>query len=206
MNLILIEIPIKLSKMNYILEIMYSTIQYWNLPAKTQFHHCVAQYVTKMVKFSQSQKIRRNLYLLIGDPYDQNIFNNSSNQELFNCGLNQEQITTLKYISSIINEQDTLDNNLERLIKVQGIGPWTIKSIRLMLSNENDIFLYEDSYIIARLSELYGMKSLTQANAKKIGSAWNQYQSIFSKFLWRIKKEGIQKLSMQIPLTRDDFL
>ena len=195
--------------MNYVLSIMNITTEYWNLAAKTQFHHCIAQYVTKMVKFSQSQKIRKNLYLLLGDPYDKYKFDNSSNQELANCGLNEEQITTLKYISSIIDEQDTLDNNLERLSKVNGIGPWTIKSIRLLIIpvNGNDqIFLYEDSYIRKRLSELYGMKTLTQANAKKIGSAWNQYQSMFSKFLWRIKKEGIQKLTMQMPLTQDDFL
>lgn len=195
--------------MDYVLTVIINTSQYWNLPAKTQFHHCIAQYVTKMVKFSQSQKIRRNLYLLLGDPYDKYKFDNSSNQDLINCGLNQEQITTLKYISSIIDEQDTLDNNLERLSVVKGVGPWTIKSIRLMLSNTSNneqIFLYEDSYIRTRLSELYGMKTLSQANAKKIGSAWNQYQTILSKFLWRVKKEGIQKLTMQIPLTQDDFL
>lgn len=196
--------------MDYVLSVINDTIEYWNLPVKSQFHHCIAQYVTKMVKFSQSQKIRRNLYVLLGDPYSQQVFNNSSNQELINCGLNEEQITTLKYISSIIDEQDTLDNNLERLSKVVGVGPWTINSIRLMMSNinnkEEQIFLYEDSYIRTRLSELYGMKTLTQSNAKKIGSAWNQYQTILSKFLWRVKKEGIQKLTMQIPLTRNDFL
>jgi 3-methyladenine DNA glycosylase/8-oxoguanine DNA glycosylase len=192
--------------MDYVVNVIVNTSQYWNLPAKTQFHHCIAQYVTKMVKFNVSQKIRRNLYLLLGDPYDKYKFDNSSNQDLINCGLNQEQITTLKYISSIIDEQDTLDNNLERLSKVVGFGHWTIKSIRLMMSTNEQIFLYEDSYIRTRLSELYGMKTLNQANAKKIGSAWNQYQSILSKFLWRIKKEGIQKLTMQISLTRDDFL
>lgn len=191
--------------MDYILSVIYNTVEYWKLPVKSQFHHCIAQYVTKMVKFTESQKIRRNLYLLLGDPYSQNVFNNCLDQDLSKCGLNFEQITTLRTISNIIKEEDTLDNNLSRLQLIKGVGVWTIKSIRLMFGNDN-IFLYEDSYIRNRLAELYNMKSLNQSEAKQIGLAWNQYQNILSKFLWRIKKEGIQKLTMQIPLTREDFL
>lgn len=74
-----------------------------------------------------------------------------------------------------------------------------------MLTNDN-IFLYEDSYIRGRLAELYNVDKLTQAQARDIGLAWGEYQSYLSKFLWRIKKSGIQKIKMQIPLLREDFL
>lgn len=188
------------------LQIIENTREYWQLPVKTQFHHIVSQYVTKMVKFSISQKIRRNLYLLLGDPYNQEVFNNSLDYNLRQCNLSNEQIITLRYISSIINENDNLEVNLQRLSLVQGVGSWTIKSIRLMMTNDNTIFLYEDSYIRDRLAELYNLNKLTQTQAKEIGTKWEIYQSYLSKFLWRIKKSGVQKIKLGILLTREDFL
>jgi 3-methyladenine DNA glycosylase/8-oxoguanine DNA glycosylase len=188
------------------IQIIESTREYWTLPVKTQFHHIVSQYVTKMVRFSESRKIRKNLYLLLGDPYSQDIFNSSSSEDLIRCNLSNEQIITLRYISSIINEREDLEVNLQRLSLIKGVGPWTIKSIRLMMTNDNTIFLYEDSYIRDRLAELYNLDKLTQTQAKEIALKWENYQSCLSKFLWRIKKSGIQKIKAGIILTKGDFL
>jgi 3-methyladenine DNA glycosylase/8-oxoguanine DNA glycosylase len=192
--------------MAYVINTMANTTEYWMLVKKTKFHHCIAQYVTKMVKFKQSQIIRRDLYGILGDPYSQDKFNTCSDAELIKCGLSEEQIATLRYISSLINESEDLETNLQRLSQVRGVGPWTLKSIRLMLSDDTHIFLYEDSYIRTRLAELYGVTSLSQSQAKNIALAWCEYQSYLSKFLWRIKKSGITKIKLQMPLLKEDFL
>lgn len=190
----------------HVIQIINQTSDYWTLPRKTQFHHIIAQYVTKMVKFEQSRIIRANLYTLLGDPYSQEKFNICTDSDLMNCRLSDGQITTLRYISSLVNEDDTLDNNLQRLSKVSGIGPWTIKSIRLMLTDDNSIFLYEDYYIRCRLAELYGISKITIPHARTIGLCWGNYQSLLSKFLWRIKPGGILKIMLGETLCRDDFL
>lgn len=74
-----------------IVKVIQNTSEYWNLPSKTQFHHAIAQYVTQMVRFNQSRQIRSKLYLLLGDPYSQMLFNSISNDKLFECGLSYNQ-------------------------------------------------------------------------------------------------------------------
>jgi 3-methyladenine DNA glycosylase/8-oxoguanine DNA glycosylase len=189
-----------------IIEVMVQTQNYWNIQGKTLFHHAIAQYVTQKQKFYVSRVIRAKLYDLLGDPYDQDTFNASSNEDLTKCELTSNQITTLRNVSSVINEEETLEVNLNRLMKVSGMGPWTIKSIRLMLTNDNSIFLYEDYYIRSRLGELYNIKLLSPLQAKDIGLKWGMYQSSLSKFLWRIKTSGIEKIKSQTPLVKEDFL
>lgn len=189
--------------------VIESTRAWWELPRKTQFHHILSQYITKMVRFSVSRKIRSNLYALLGDPYSQSLFNailRDNVQCLLSCGLNNEQIDTLRIISNLVDEKDCLDNNLERISGIVGVGAWTLKSIRLILDSDSDIFLYEDSYIRSRLAELYGVSSLTPTKAKQIGLEWTHRQTDLSKFLWRIKKSGTDKIRRNAELERDDFL
>lgn len=127
-----------------------------------------------------------------------------------------QSINILRLISSLVNENDSLDENLDRLKQIKGVGPWTLKSIRLMLNTSDSIssgdrrngsiFLYEDSWVRSRLKELYGLQSLSTSQAKKIGLEWANYQTCLSKFLWRIKPSGIQKIRSKLLLSRDDFV
>lgn len=192
--------------MENIIDVVNKTREYWMIKRKTQFHHIIAQYITKMIRFTESQKIRRNLYELLGDPYNKEIFDKCNDNELIKCGLSLQQIITLRNISNLINEKDTIDDNLQRIYKIKGVGTWTIKSIRLILTDDHDIFLHEDSYIRSRLAELYNLNSLTLTQAKDIGYSWHQYRSTISMFLWRIKKAGIEKIKSGEILLREDFL
>lgn len=192
--------------MTNLIDVMNNTWEYWYIQGKTLFHHAISQYVTQKVSFKISQRIRSKLYNLLGNPYNQDTFNSLSNTSLYRCGLCNEQIIGLRNISDIIKEEDSLDVNLLRLKGINGVGDWTIKSIRLMMTDDTSIFLYEDKYIRSRLAELYNRQSLTGNQAKNIGISWGQNQSNLSKFFWRIKTSGIEKIKNNIALTKEDFL
>ena len=194
------------------LQTIKSTERWWSLEPKTLFHHAISQFVTQLVSFKRSQLIRKNLYLILGDPYDQNIFNRTPDSELIRIGITHNQIVTLRQVSVIINTTDTVSNNLERLRLIHGIGPWTIKSIILMLRAPGweKINLYEDAYIRNRLKELTRSSTMTQGDAKKliniICENTEYHCGICSMFLWRITSNGINNLHAGNQLGESDFI
>jgi 3-methyladenine DNA glycosylase/8-oxoguanine DNA glycosylase len=94
--------------------------------------------------------------------------------------------------------------------KIKGIGPWTLKALKVIHEPDGDVFLVEDYYIRQRLSELKGLgKTCTASAAKKLAresTEWAGNLTMISNFLWRIKSSGIQKIIDCEPLDRDDFL
>jgi 3-methyladenine DNA glycosylase/8-oxoguanine DNA glycosylase len=193
-------------------DILDKTKNFWSLSTKTFFHHAVSQYVTQKIRFEQSRRIRAKLYAVLGDPYDQNAFNKLSDIEYNNLGLNSEQIKTLRIISANINISDDNEHNLDRLQKITGIGPWTIKSIQLTcrMNGWEQLTLEEDSYIRKRLSEIYDLNSLTTVRAKKLIIVLSSTHQVTTGeiclFMWRLKSSGIINLKQGHILTQTDFL
>ncbi len=215
-----------------LLTVAEETRAWWQLPVKTTFHHVVSQVVTQMVAFSISRKIRASLYTLLGDPYDQSKFDACSDEELREqAGLQLKQIQLLRNVSDYLHRENgseaktnigalTVHGDHQHLVArnsprvvlglsaLKGIGPWTVKSCLLMLRlDDDDLFLSEDAYIRARLSELLSCsRPLTRTKAAELAKQWSPRQSTVSRFLWRVKPGGVVKLKSNIPLTRQDFL
>jgi 3-methyladenine DNA glycosylase/8-oxoguanine DNA glycosylase len=191
--------------------IIEETKEWWLLPSKTFFHHAIAQYITQMISFKQSRVIRRKLYEFLGDPYNKNLFDSIPYNKLLNIGINNDQIIKLREISHNIIETDSHQDNLLRLSYILGIGPWTIKSIQLMLRSEGyeSMILFEDAYIRNRLKELCEKDNITPSLANKlIQQLANNSKNVgaYSLFLWRITPEGIQNLKLQKRLQETDFI
>jgi hypothetical protein len=92
------------------------------------------------------------------------------------------------------------DNLLIKLEKINGIGPWTISALKIMFHSNKypNIFLTSDKWIESRFSELNLDLKTVVKNAPNLSNV--------SKFLWRIKPSGVQKLNNLQQLTADDFL
>lgn len=192
-----------------ILGIILSNKNFWDLESKTLFHHAVSQYLTQLVSFNQSRVIRGKLYKMLGNPYSQDIFNNSPDKIFKDIGLNDNQIPKLRQISSMVINNDNDDNNLIRLSQLSGIGPWTIKSIKLMKRCQgwHNIILEEDSYIRNRIAELCNVKSITPGLTRQciINTFPAEYYGIVSLFFWRVTSVGISNMLKGNRLTKDDF-
>jgi 3-methyladenine DNA glycosylase/8-oxoguanine DNA glycosylase len=182
-----------------------NTNKYWLLPQKSLFHNTISLLTSQKIKFSESRNIRKKLYELNQEQneYSIKIFENLTNKDFIKCGISNNIIEIIKNVIEL--EKNKL-LTIEKLENLKGIGPWTIKSLKIMNNFDNNIFLYEDYWIRQRLSELVkSNKILTQSECKKIFINSTNCSEI-SMFLWRIKKSGTFQIINNLELTKDNFL
>jgi hypothetical protein len=153
------------------------------------------------------------------DPvYDPNVI---KDLDLKSYGISNPKVTKcIEHVTAL-----ALANNLSmnELKDIPGIGDWTYKGLLIMGHGDsstcsNSIFLSEDAWIRKRLSELVDdpriSKSIVAANI--LIDRFTNYlldtnnekldKSKLSRFLWRIKDSGIQKIRNNSNLSREDFL
>ena len=172
-------------------DVIEETREFWEMPNKGVFHNAVSAIVGQRIKFIEARKIRSKLYQLLGDPY--------SPEKLLAC-----KVLPVNDANQSLLRQVAENHDIEFLKTLRGIGPWTIKSIQIMSHLNDNIFLFEDFWIRSRMEELFG-KRLTPSSAEKLGNKFLN-KSDASRFFWRIKKQGIQKVRNEEKLTREDFV
>lgn len=182
--------------MDPLLELIIKTIEYWNLPSKTLFHHAISQFLTQKIRFETSRKIRKGLYEILGDPYDANKLEKITPVERNRLCLTEKQLLTMYEIKKACLDDDPIT----KLSGIPGIGSWTIDSIKLMMNLDPDISLLSDSWIRSRISEY------TSTDPYIFMDQYKGNRSIVSKFFWRIKPSGVIKLKRKVELIRDDFV
>lgn len=194
-------------------EIVISTHPYWLIDVKPFFHHAIAQCITQQISFKQSRLIRQKLYTILGDPYDQAMFDNADDITLSKCGINDSMIQILRLVSEQINPDKSDNDNLDAIHKIRGVGNWTIKSIKLMRRSAGfeNIILFEDYYIRKRLGEFFGKTIVSQSDAKtyveKLGKIYQLDCGIISLFFWRITSDGIRQIDLgRVNLDRTHFV
>lgn len=188
-----------------ITEYMNKTNKYWMLKPKSLFHNTISLLTSQKIKFSESRAIRKKLYELNEnkDEYCPNIFSNLTSTNFKNCGLADNIIESMFKVIKLEKNNALTITNLE---EIKGIGPWTIKSLKIMNNLDDNIFLYEDYWIRQRVSELLkSEKILSQANCKKLFSN-SQHLSDISRFLWRINSNGTIKMLNGEELIKNDFI
>lgn len=162
------------------------------LPDKVPvFHAVISCILSQKIKFTQSRAIRKKLYSQLGSF----IITREGLEKI-----NLDQLGIEHPVQLIIKEVMQLQSlDFDLLSQIKGIGPWTIKAVKIMTYSDEEIALYEDGYIIKNLV-LYGYKG-------SIKDFFNQYKqkSLISRFLWRIKPQGIIKIKKGTDLLREDF-
>jgi len=78
------------------------------------------------------------------------------------------------------------DEVFSTLIKVKGIGPWTIKMFLIFCLNRPDIFSVEDLGLLKAIGKNYLNGFTPDKNkAEHISSAWKPWRTLASWYLWR---------------------
>ena len=116
---------------------------------------------------------------------------------LKSIGLSKQKI---KYINEIViyfldNEINFFElSNKEvynELIKIKGIGPWTIDMFLIFTLHRTDVMPIGDLGIKKGFKKLYNLKELpTDEFMLKKAEKWTPYQSIVSIYLWKIVDDG----------------
>ena len=205
----------------YLNDILNYTKQYWDIHSQyTLFHHLISLIISQKIRFETGRKIRQNLYRYLNLEFGSSITAPQirqltdldfqriciSNDKVRIIRTILTQIPDFEWNKTITKGFDTIteiDATFNSLQKISGIGPWTISSLKIMLYSSiySNILLTSDKWIAARISEL-------RPELKNVVNQSNYAVNLseVSKFLWRIKPDGIRKFNAGIMLGREDFL
>ncbi|MEX0917000.1 MAG: DNA-3-methyladenine glycosylase 2 family protein [Candidatus Paceibacterota bacterium] len=88
-------------------------------------------------------------------------------------------LSSLKHLS----EEETHDH----LIKVRGIGPWTIEMFTMFTLGHEDIFSCGDLGLKKGIKKLYSMRNLpSERRMEEITKKWRPYRTYGSLVLWSV--------------------
>jgi DNA-3-methyladenine glycosylase II len=78
------------------------------------------------------------------------------------------------------------DEVLERLVRVKGIGTWTVQMFLMFALRRPNVLPTGDLGIRNAIQKAYGLEAPpTAARIEEIGSKWKPYCSVASWYLWR---------------------
>ncbi len=119
--------------------------------------------------------------------------------DLKNIGLSKQKISYINNVSNFFIDKDNKlqfkidsDDEIRReLIKIKGIGQWTIDMFMMFTLCKADILPVGDLGIKKAFKKLYNLKELPSENfMKEIGEPWRPYRTIACCYLWKVIDDG----------------
>ncbi len=117
-----------------------------------------------------------------------------SDEKIRACGTSWAKIKYLKNIATAILD-NTLDLALlptlpddqvrQTLLKIKGIGPWTVEMILMFTLRREDIFSPGDAGLQNALVKFYGVKRGDLKTMLEISDKWRPYRTLACRYLWR---------------------
>lgn len=152
----------------------------------------------QQVSIASAKAAYEKLVYLVGT-VDPITINNAINQDLKICGISRQKIVYLKDLAhKVITKeldfssllQKTEQQIREELIKIKGVGNWSIDVYLMFCLQSQDIMPLGDIAIKNTLIELYGCQS--EDEMANISSNWKPFRTIASYLIWHyyLKKRG----------------
>lgn len=115
----------------------------------------------------------------------------SSQEDLRSCGVSRQKINYLYHLSESILEnkiqletfsQKTDEEVRSELIKIKGIGHWTIDVYLMFSLKSKDLIPLGDIAVINTIRELFDCHE--KENIQKLTETWKPYRSMATYLLW----------------------
>lgn len=106
---------------------------------------------------------------------------------------------------AVINYSRTNNEILEDYQKLKGFGKWTTGAVSILLDLDDSVNLSSDAYIRKIISLYAGIKMNEKQCYQYINKFGNQ-QTKICYFLWRIRVQSINKVKLNLELTKEDFI
>tara|TARA_B100001175_G_C19125676_1_gene456438 strand:+ start:25 stop:609 length:585 start_codon:yes stop_codon:yes gene_type:complete len=145
----------------------------------------------KYIIFQQiSTKAGNSIYNRFLEYYctNKNNLNSWSDQEWKIIGLSKQKKVYIKNIFKLKNEIydlkkiNDVNKIYKQLIKIKGVGNWTIDMFLIFSKNNLDIFPEGDLALVNVIKKEYQVDSLDQI--KEISYKWSPYKTIATLYLW----------------------
>lgn len=165
-------------------------------PRRNWFAILIGNIIGQKIRYTKARNVRGRLYTLLGtDNFKLEDFIKLKNNDLIQIGVEKWQIEILNRVVNFLSKSNSIylskSNDKNDLIKVKGIGKWTINNTNLMYSlqtskdeNIENIFLENDLIIKRSIKKLYGITK--KSEYVNLIDVWNPYCGLVTWYLWKI--------------------
>ncbi len=161
----------------------------WKQIIKSPYVALIGAIVGQKIRYQRARSIRGKLYQKFTVNFTILDIERVSDSALQECGVNRQGITTILEANSFMLRHHlrmTSAEDLRKLEKVSGIGPWTINAAILTSMKDWTIFPENDYFIKKRIQRLYQMDKIPTKKELQIRfQSWDPWQGIVCWFLWR---------------------
>ena len=172
------------------------------MPIVTTYHQfndvfscLVAQVIYQQVAFKTALNQETMLAVLCDFDLSREKLSKIEDKKLIEIGLNGPR---LKYIRNLVNHDFDYQKLYEmddqevyqELIKIKGIGSWTIEMTMLFALDSKRIISYKDLIIINGIKHLYGLEQLSLQDFNEIVKDFAGFETIVSMNLWAYIEQG----------------
>ncbi|MDD3067576.1 MAG: hypothetical protein PHF13_01740 [Acholeplasmataceae bacterium] len=114
-------------------------------------------------------------------------------------GLSYQKITYIKSLSQHVMDQSVHFHEIElmsnedikdMLLKIKGIGPWSVDMFLMFSLGREDVFSVLDLGLRNAVKRLYKNENLSHQEIEEISLKWEPYRSVVSHFLWHMHDQN----------------
>jgi DNA-3-methyladenine glycosylase II len=140
--------------------------------------------------------IHARVVAMLGGHYRPNSFQMLTDEQLRGCGLSNGKVRFLRDLVRKVNDGTVpirklpkLENDeiRERLLEVNGIGPWTVDMYLMFGLGRPDVLPTGDLGIRMGFKKAFGLDELpTRPVMFELATPWQPYRTVASWYLWRL--------------------
>ena len=152
--------------------------------------------VEQQVSFKAAYTIKqRFLKIIEGLNYKEIL--NLDNDLIQSAGLSRRKVEYIKNIYAHFYEARRDYSSMSpgaisaSLIKIKGVGKWTIEMFLIFVLGETDIFSKGDLALINSIKRNYGLDPLRDEDLDSLIDRWSPHNTVASLLLWRSVEEKI---------------
>ena len=143
--------------------------------------------IEQQISFKAAITIKKKFHDLISNKSNKQILE-LENSTIQKVGVSFKKVEYMKNVLSFFVENhldlENLDQNEieKKLIKIKGIGKWTIEMFLMFVVLKPDIFSFGDLALINSIKKNYGITDKNEIS--KLTLSWAQYRTVASLLLW----------------------
>jgi len=143
--------------------------------------------IEQQISFKAAITIKKKFHDLISNKSNKQILE-LENSTIQKVGVSFKKVEYMKNVLSFFTENhldlENLDQNEieKKLIKIKGIGKWTIEMFLMFVVLKPDIFSFGDLALINSIKKNYGISDKNEIS--KLTLSWSPYRTVASLLLW----------------------
>ena len=161
-----------------------------NVNERNNSNHAIALcnlIIEQQISFKAAITIKKKFHDLISNKSNKQILE-LENSAIQKVGISFKKVGYMKNVLSFFTENhldlENLDQNEieKKLIKIKGIGKWTIEMFLMFVVLKPDIFSFGDLALINSIKKNYGISDKNEIS--KLTLSWSPYRTVASLLLW----------------------